>query len=198
MRSKKIIALILITMLSIFLAQCAPVPAPEKMVETPTVLQTVEVQGVETEAPAEVEVQVVETESPAKQQPIQLTMMVQGQDEFEVFDKLGKEFTSLNPNITITVQDIPAENWGDYFDKIATMIAGGTNIDLVRVVSEGAQLIGSLGIAEPIDSYINADKAFKDEFMADVDPHLLLPFQFEGNQYGLPFEWNTCAIFYNT
>ena len=51
--------------------------------------------------------------------------------------RLIGEFSKANPNIAIRYQPIPGETWGDYFDKLATMIAGGNPPDVSRVAIEG-------------------------------------------------------------
>ena len=42
-----------------------------------------------------------------------------------MWDQLIGEFNKIYPHITVRYQPIPGDTWGDYFDKLATMIAGG-------------------------------------------------------------------------
>ena len=49
-----------------------------------------------------------------------------------MWDSLIAEFSKLYPNITVKYLPTPGDSWGDYFDKLATMIAGGNPPDVQR------------------------------------------------------------------
>jgi hypothetical protein len=96
-----------------------------------------------------------------------------------MWDSLIGEFSKANPNIAIRYQPIPGESWGDYFDKLATMIAGGNPPDVSRVAIEGARLVVSRGLAQPLDDFMKGDPEI-DEYMKDVSPRLLEVFRVDG------------------
>jgi len=119
-------------------------------------------------------------------------------DEMPVLQGMIKGFSDRNPEINVKFIPVPATTWGEYFDKIATMIAGGVIPDVVRVAIEGTQLFAAKDLALPLDSYIQRDKTELQEFFNDVNPKLLEVFQYKGHTYEFPYEWNNMVIYYNT
>lgn len=195
MKKRYLTFIILLGVLSLLITQCAPIAPTANPVPNPTSPSnpnpTITSNPPSPSNPTATTVSV-------SQEPVKLTMTVASEDESPVFTQLANEFHKTHPNITIEILTTPATNYGEYFDKIAIMIAGGSNIDLMRLATENAQLANTMGIAQPIDEFLNKDPVFKNEFFSDVDEKLFIPFQYKGELYGLPFEWNTCAIFYNT
>lgn len=59
-------------------------------------------------------------------------------EETKVWEGLVSDFMEQNPDITVKITPVPAESWGEYFDKISVMIAGGTPPDVARIAIEGA------------------------------------------------------------
>lgn len=135
---------------------------------------------------------------PAGAKPVTLTYVnySTGVDK-AMWDTLIAEFNKSNPNITVKYQPVPGESWGDYFDKLATMIAGGNPPDVSRVAIEGARLIASRGLAMPLDDFMRGDAEI-DEFLKDVSPRLLEVFRVDGKTYEFPFDWNNMVMYYNT
>ena len=114
-----------------------------------------------------------------------------------MWDSLIAEFSKLYPNITVKYLPTPGDSWGDYFDKLATMIAGGNPPDVSRVAIEGTRLMVSRGLAVPLDDYMKGDPEI-DEYLKDVSPKLLDAFRVDGKTYELPFDWNNMIMYYNT
>jgi multiple sugar transport system substrate-binding protein len=114
-----------------------------------------------------------------------------------MWDSLIADFSKLHPNITVKYQPVPGESWGDYFDKLATMIAGGNPPDVSRVAIEGARLVVARGLATPLDEFMKGDPEI-DEYLKDVSPRLLEVFRVDGKTYELPFDWNNMVMYYNT
>lgn len=114
-----------------------------------------------------------------------------------MWETLIAEFTKSNPNITVKYLPTPGDSWGDYFDKLATMIAGGNPPDVSRVAIEGTKLIVSRGLATPLDDFMKGDPEI-DEFLRDVSPRLLEVFRVDGKTYEFPFDWNNMVMYYNT
>lgn len=119
-----------------------------------------------------------------------------GQDK-ELWDGMIATFQEQNPNITVTYSPIPGASWGEYFDKVATLIAGGNPPDVVRVAIEGTQLFVSRELPIPLDDYMAGDPDI-DEFLGDVNEQLIAPFVIDGQTWQLPFDWNNMVMFYNT
>ena len=114
-----------------------------------------------------------------------------------MWDSLIGDFSKAHPNITVKYQPVPGESWGDYFDKLATMIAGGNPPDVSRVAIEGARLVVARGLATPLDDFMKGDAEI-DEYLKDVSPRLLEVFRVDGKTYELPFDWNNMVMYYNT
>jgi multiple sugar transport system substrate-binding protein len=115
----------------------------------------------------------------------------------ELWDGIIATFHEQNPNINVTYVPIPGDSWGEYFDKIATLIAGGSAPDVVRVAIEGTKLFVAKDLAMPLDDFAEGDEEIA-EFRDDVNEQLLNVFVIDGNTYQFPFDWNNMVMFYNT
>lgn len=89
-------------------------------------------------------------------------------------------------------------SWAEYFTKIQTMIASGQTIDCANVAIEGFEMVVNLGLAQPIDDWIANNQDVYDEIANDIEPSILNVMNFDGKQYGLPFEWNNVCTHINT
>lgn len=118
--------------------------------------------------------------------------------DIPVWEELGRDFVEQNPDIKLQVTAIPGETWGEYFDKVIVMVAGGTPPDMMRVAIEGVQLCISKGLLLPLDDYIERDKEELQDYFDDVHPRMIDCFRWEGKIYGLGLEWNNMSIHYNT
>lgn len=118
--------------------------------------------------------------------------------DIPVWEELGRDFMEQNPDIKLQVTAIPGETWGEYFDKVIVMVAGGTPPDMMRVAIEGVQLCISKGLVLPLDDYIERDKEELQDYFDDVHPRMIDCFRWEGKLYGLGLEWNNMSIHYNT
>ncbi len=113
-----------------------------------------------------------------------------------IWDKLSADFTQKNPGYTIRYTPINGDSWGEYFDKLATQIAGGNPPDIVRVAIEGMLLFVAKGLALPYDDLVKGDKEIED-FKKDVNQRLLDTFVIDGKTYAYPLDWNNMVVFYN-
>lgn len=115
----------------------------------------------------------------------------------ELWDGMIATFQEQNPTVQVTYSPIPGASWGEYFDKVATLIAGGNPPDVVRVAIEGTLLFVSRELPIALDDYMAGDPEI-DEFLADVNEQLISPFVVDGQTYQLPFDWNNMVLWYNT
>jgi len=106
-------------------------------------------------------------------------------------------FYAQNGHIKVQVLAIPVPTWSQYFDKILTMIAGGSAPDIGRVATEGALLVAKKNLVLPLDPFIKGDPDMADYFN-DVSPKLVDTFRYNGKLLALPFDWNELMIHYNT
>jgi len=121
-----------------------------------------------------------------------------GPDAQPGWEKIIAEFNKQDPDIQVTLVSATGNNWGEYLDGVATLIAGGEKPDLMWVATEGVQLlVNQLKIAVPLDDYMAKDKDALKDYLTDVNPQLLKAFQVGGKQYELPYSWNPMVIYYN-
>jgi ABC-type glycerol-3-phosphate transport system substrate-binding protein len=114
-----------------------------------------------------------------------------------LWDELIGFFHDKTPGIEVTYLPVPGDSWGEYFDKLATMIAGGNAPDVVRVAIEGTKLFVAKELATPIDDFMEDDPEIE-EYLSDVNEQLLNVFVVDGATYELPFDWNNMVMWYNT
>src|SRR5439155_11473407 len=114
----------------------------------------------------------------------------------QIWETSAADFTAKNPRYSVKYTPVAADSWGEYFDKLATLIAGGNPPDISRVAIEGALLFVAKGLAQPYDDLMKGDKDIED-FKKDVNERLWNTFQVEGKQYAFPFDWNNMVVFYN-
>lgn len=100
-----------------------------------------------------------------------------------------KGFEQANPNIHVQIQVVT----GDYLQTLQPMLASHTAPDLFYVDSSYAPQLESQGVLLPLDDYIKKDNVDASDFSAS----LLKAFQWQGQTYGLPKDFNTLAIEYN-
>ncbi|HEY3510087.1 MAG TPA: extracellular solute-binding protein, partial [Kribbella sp.] len=111
------------------------------------------------------------------------------------WNKLFAKFTAQHPEIKLKAEGIPLSNWGDFFNKLSTRIAGGQVPDVIQIATEGQRLFASKGLLAPLDDYIKKDQSTIDEYYADMDPNLIewdkKYASTDGKTYYLPGEFNT-------
>lgn len=93
-------------------------------------------------------------------------------DQQKAFNALFAEFNKKNPDIKLKAQGIPAGNWADYSNTVATRLAGGQTIDIIQVATEGQRLFASKGVLEDLGPYIAQDQQLVDDYWADISPKL--------------------------
>ncbi|MER7251014.1 sugar ABC transporter substrate-binding protein [Kribbella sp. NPDC000426] len=117
------------------------------------------------------------------------------------WNKLFAKFTEQHPEIKLKAEGIPLSNWGDFFNKLSTRIAGGQVPDVIQIATEGQRLFASKGLLAPLDDYIAKDKSTIDEYYGDMDPNLVewdkKYASTDGKTYYLPGEFNTMCMWYS-
>ena len=74
------------------------------------------------------------------------------------WNKLFAKFGEKHPDIKLKAEGIPLSNWGDFFNKLSTRLAGGQVPDVIQVATEGQRLFASKGLLAPLDDYIAKDQ----------------------------------------
>jgi len=115
---------------------------------------------------------------------------------------LFRSFNEEYPDVNLTAEPAQAANWAEFFDKISTQLAGGKTFDIVYVPTEGQLLFTSRDLIEPLDAYIERDKAEIDDFYDDVNPKLIEMVKAhspsDDKTYFIPYIFNTMCIWWNT
>ena len=102
----------------------------------------------------------------------------------ESLDKLLAQYTEETGVKVDTI--FIASNWGEYCTKIQTMVGGGDDLDCAILAIEGVAKFLDMGIAEPIDDWIAANKEISDAILSDTSPSFQDVFKDdEGNTYAL-------------
>ena len=122
-------------------------------------------------------------------------------DQQKAWESLFNLFRKQYPDVQLKAQGNPANNWAAFFDTLSTQIAGGKIPDIIQVATEGQRPFASRGLVEPLDAYLERDKAELAEFFSDIHPNLTKwndtlssP---DGKKYFLPGEFNTMCLWYN-
>lgn len=107
----------------------------------------------------------------------------------EAFQKLVISFEKENPDIKVNNIHIPSK----YYDKLLTMIAGGTSPDIAMLAFDKVPMFVEKGVLQPIDSYVEKFNYPK----SDLFKVVLEGFSYKGNLYGLPRSFSPFVLFYN-
>ncbi len=110
--------------------------------------------------------------------------------ETALLESLIYEFEQANPGITVKYQPIT----GNYQQVMETNFASGTAPDVFYVDVSYFQVWASKGVLLPLDPLMGATKTSTSDFV----PSLMNAFTFNGKAYGIPKDFNTLGLFYNT
>lgn len=126
-----------------------------------------------------------------------LTILILGTSQ----DAAGRQaiadaFMETHPDIPVLIQSVQATDWGDFFAKILTMVASGTQPDIVYTATEGAQLFAER-LALPLDDYLLRDAEEMKDYFEDVHPSLIEAFMYKGSLYQLPLDFNAANMYLN-
>ena len=109
---------------------------------------------------------------------------------------IADAFMEAHPDIPVRIQSVQATDWGDFFAKILTMVASGTQPDIVYTATEGAQLFAER-LALPLADYLLRDADAMRDYFDDVHPSLIEAFMYKGSLYQLPLDFNAANMYLN-
>jgi len=98
-------------------------------------------------------------------------------------------FEAQHPDIQVKLETIADQ----YMDVIKTRLIGDAAPDVFYLDALEAPFLMANEVLEPLNSYITPDFD-----LADFEPNLLHPFQWQDQIFGLPKDYSTLALFYNT
>jgi ABC-type glycerol-3-phosphate transport system substrate-binding protein len=123
-----------------------------------------------------------------------LAMIGDGQQK-STLDSLLAKFTD---ETGIKVETLYINSgWGEYCTKLQTMIAGGDQLDVAIMASEGIEMFVRMDIPTPIDDYIAANPDVAKTIQDDVADDLEKAFIFDGKTYSFPFSFNNVFMHFN-
>jgi ABC-type glycerol-3-phosphate transport system substrate-binding protein len=120
----------------------------------------------------------------------------QSPDDQRTWDSILSRFKTENPAVAVDLVGAQGNSWGEYLDKVATMIAGGKKLDTIWVATEGIRQLATKGLIRPLDDLVARDKAELKEYFDDVAPSLIEGTKVDGKLYGFPWGWNNMMIWY--
>ena len=170
MKIRKILALLMVLVLSVTLFGCASKEEPKKE-ESKNAVKTVKVAFMGAGA---------------------------NKDETQkIFDMFTKANPNIKVEVMFIPVN-GGSGWNDYFTKIQTMVAGGNAPDVTFVAIEGIRMMDKLKLAMPINDYINKYPDYVAGADTDINPNLQKPFIIDGKNYGYVTEWNNVVMHFNT
>jgi multiple sugar transport system substrate-binding protein len=108
----------------------------------------------------------------------------------KLMDELIKEFEAANPDITITQQTFPYEN---YNTKVAASVPTGKGPNIINLYYGWLPSYIDGGYLQPLPEDAFPTSTIEDEFLPLVDAA-----KFDGKYYALPTAVRSLALFYNT
>jgi len=111
-----------------------------------------------------------------------------------IFDLIKEKGLNINLEIDRTVEP---GGWAAYCDNVITRIAGGDVLDLIHMAVNGMFTLVGKNVIRPLDDFLDADTAFKQDVKTDIHEGLLKMLQWQGKQYAFPGDWNNVIFHYN-
>jgi multiple sugar transport system substrate-binding protein len=109
--------------------------------------------------------------------------------EKQLLEQLLRDFEATHPHIRVNYEVITDQ----YSDVIKTRLIGDAAPDIFYLDTLEAPLLMHRGVLEPLDSYLTP------EFnLGDFQPAMLNAFKYKGRLYGLPKDFSTLSLYYNT
>jgi len=109
----------------------------------------------------------------------------------EIWNKLVAEFQAEHPHIQIELDPV---GWN--MEKVISAVVAGQSHDIVFAVIEQALAIKQEGFLRSLNPFIEKDPDFQ-EYIEDVHPNIWNVFNYDGEQFYIPFDWNNMVMWYN-
>lgn len=123
-------------------------------------------------------------------------------DQQKAFNSLFAEFNKQHPEIKLNAVGIPAGNWATFTTTVATRLAGGQQIDIIQIATEGQRLFASKDVLEDLGPYIAKDQELVEDYWNDISPNLkkfneTLAAGPNGETVYIPGGFNTMGLYLN-
>ena len=125
------------------------------------------------------------------QESTEITYMMWGSpEELAVWQTIVDEFEAANPGITVNVD---VSDWTSYWDKLKTLVAGGTPPDVFAMDAPLYPDWQTRGVLLNLQPYLDANPTMLEGFY----PVTLEAYKRDDGYYGLPRDFQTIVLFYN-
>ncbi|MEM8857912.1 MAG: sugar ABC transporter substrate-binding protein [Chloroflexota bacterium] len=160
-------------------------PAPPIEIETPVPeLQQDEVQEAEVSEPDTVSETVVE-------ETVEIRYIVWDVNQFPAYEACAAKFSELYPNIQVNVEQI---GWGDYWSSLNNELAAGNAPDVfTNHLSKYPEFL-SQGYILDIQPFVDAEELDVGIYLGELERLWVR----DGGRYGLPKDWDTVAVVYDS
>lgn len=175
-----------LSILGLALTACAAPGTPQIIVQTQVVKETSVVTVKETQVVTVKETQVVSAEKTV----VRLSGWASSPSETALLESLLYKFSVENPDIVVKYEPIT----GDFKQTLLTGIASGTEPDVFYLDIFWWQEFARNEVLLPLDDLMASSGTERGEFV----PALIDAFSYEGATYGIPKDFNTLGLFYNT
>jgi multiple sugar transport system substrate-binding protein len=123
--------------------------------------------------------------------PVALNYWLWDDKQLPAYQACADAFTKANPTITVKLSQTA---WDQYWQNLTTQLASGSAPDVwTDHASYYAQFVTSNQILD-IQPYVDKDKVDLSQYQAGLADL----FTKDGKRYGLPKDWDTMAVVYNT
>lgn len=118
-------------------------------------------------------------------------MIVAGNDEMPAWKGITDSFNKNNPDINLTLEQLPG-TWDDYNQKVTALFAAGTPPDIGRMAVALMPQYISKGQVVDLTPYVTKDLNMSDYYESAFKSSL-----FDGKNYGIPIGIYTRTLYYN-
>lgn len=131
-----------------------------------------------------------ETASTDYESGAELRMIFWDSNQQVGLEKMAEGFMAKYPDITVTVETIP---WDNYWTELQASAQGGDMADIVVMHPDEVENYASGGILMDLTDILNGDVANQSNF----PDYVVQDFEVDGKLYGIPKDVGTLALFYN-
>ncbi|MDQ3539854.1 MAG: sugar ABC transporter substrate-binding protein [Chloroflexota bacterium] len=129
----------------------------------------------------------------AQDEPVELrwSMWAATEAETAVWEDLAKDVNIAHPNITVKLE---TTSFGDYWDKLQTQLASGTEADIVAMQSLRMPVFAARDALQPLRPFIDADSEVNaDDFFEPINNGL----SFKDELFAFGYDLGPIMLFYN-
>ena len=121
---------------------------------------------------------------------VELTIGMWDEAQAKAYEPVIEEFQKQNPNIKVTLQPTP---WEQYWTKLDTAASSSVLPDVFWMNGPNFQKYASNGILLPLNDYIENGEID----LSNYPPELVDLYTLEDESYGIPKDFDTVGLFYN-